>query len=97
MVTTTKGAVEYVRDAISNVIGVTTTEKSDLGRPDVMFFDTYEKEGEERTVRSIDNAGNSVSYGYDAQGFLTWCLGGVGHERRTFHDPDSSSTATARI
>ena len=55
-------------DADSNLVGEARTEKSDLGRADRSFTQTYEYDGLDRLVRQVDSASHAWRYMRDGAG-----------------------------
>lgn len=71
-VTDAKGnTTAYEYDANSNVVRVTSVDKSDLGGPDESFVTSNAYDGLDRLVRVLDNDQNTIEQAYDSRGNRT--------------------------
>ena len=57
----------YQYDQNSNVTGMTSVEKSDLGNPDQAFDSTHAFDNLDRLTTTVDNVGNTSAYAYDSR------------------------------
>jgi YD repeat-containing protein len=79
-------SVTYVRNANGMVVQVQELEKSDMGMPDELFLTSIFRDGLDRSIQTVDNAGNKTSTGWDSMDNPVLTIDAKGNPTRRVFD-----------
>ncbi len=95
--TDSKGnTIEYTYDTNSNVIEERSTDKSDTGASDQVFFVTNTYDGLNRLIAEVDNVGNTHTHEYDSRSNRVVYTDASGSETRYAYDGMSRQVSMTR-
>jgi YD repeat-containing protein len=86
----------YAYDANYNVTTVTTTLKSDLGNPDLVFAKSFAYDKLNRCTSATDNVGNAETFAYDSRGNVVRTIDARGNVSQFAYDGLGRLTRSGR-
>jgi RHS repeat-associated protein len=88
--------LEWIYDTSSNVVQMTSTERSDLGGPDEIFSTTHTYDTLNRRRSTTNNVGSTRSMGYDSRGNIVLAVDARGQRVHMDYDGLDRLLATRR-